>query len=1219
MHQSRKASIEAVETRLPAIEASILPFSVACLHLVADHILIFLISFTVNRHPFGYLTSTYSSPSTRSFYRSPDQTYLTNYADLHAPQCSPGSAVLKASSSIPLLLAWVKMFSAETGDRKARRPRGIRTKQRHVSEDAKDYGVIAHSCAAQDRFRRALGEVKSGTTEMQADAVLDIAAHQIQVEEVQEEVNSRLQSCRLEGQPTPRRHRTSSSVKIEDGWEQQYRLESICDAGTDGLRGSRESARKTQRIKVCTACSNVSGADDSEPAYPPLSRPSPAPAETLQMARTTMNSFTGAASKEYSCEMRIESGRELHEKPRGFGQVASCFDGNADPSEGSKQGGIRPQQELATESARDSKSSTSNVQAAAKSISSTGAKSSWKVADRIRNFEQKAVSTSNVTTPQQTNSRTRIAKEETPLVFPLHVRKFRRRTSAGSPVPRAETPLYRSQLGDEQYLHAPTPQRRSTLVGTPPGTPPPLEAGQDLAEFALQQANDEATKSKQGNQEPKVVSGGLTNKSAPSASLTRPGQVEKDAAPSQPGPPNTSGAAPTTERPLQSPGSTSSRGLLSPAVSRQRVNPFAHFHGTRGACVRHRRKYSQGSKEQREVKATRDLFSRGRSGAFLPVGLPQLTNLDATSPWRYLTRRIDTTKSYSDACPDCVAELHIRKRELGQSAGEQTQSSGTEGLRRIATNDGPASSTATDSASLSVPPNTQSSSFAAKGVQKGAPCESSPEVKPKDSALPVSGHGDTGLSRGDTFGSTLVEPATSGRTTPRSSLYAVSAADSSEKGLSVKEEWPDSSSIVSKPSSTPDSASDAPSDSQFTMVSPRQKTVHFRDPSQNGEDRRLVISRDLGEGYDAMILERGGRLERLVMNSRHGQPNAETMVKIARELLMVASTLSDAQAGQSVESCATSDTDRTVLVDRAPRYENPSDASPEDVLTLFDEATGTLEPGLVMREHWHEGADGAYATPSPTHQHHVEDDYEALREHFGVNGPYCSFAGTDDDLRAHARSGPSRDEAPRWPIPLNSSFASAQSLMTDRYRDSSDEQTQPLPAVRAHSRSSNLGSEELPITISSPRARHPSAANEPTLPSHVLRAEDTGSPTPQDQISPLFFTHSTAPSLGGSSAEPSPLVPPALPITYGNPTSPPAVSSPTSASSGTPAATSTPPQRPQLPGAFPGLTRADSKVIRHVMRMEIQNKAVQEAAEKERQARRQRSILLDAKKALGFK
>lgn len=1118
------------------------------------------------------------------------------------------------------------MFSAKSDDRKARKPYWIRTKQRHVSESAKYYGAIAHSRAGQGQFRGALREVEDTTSKMQVDGIHGDTAYQIQVEKVQEEVNSRRYSRQREGQSSPRRHRTSSSVKIEDGWERQYRLESICDTSADGLRGPREPARVTQRFKVRTACSIVSGADDSEPDYP-LLRPSSTPVKTMQIPRTALDSWTGAVFEESSCEMRIESRRAFDEKPMSLGQVASCFDGNVDPSESTKQDGVRPQPEPTTQSAANSKSGSSNVQAPAKPIS-TGAKSNSKVADRIRNFEQKAVPTPNIATPQQAKSPFRSAalqseykrkaEGDTPLVFPLHVRKFRRRTSAGSPVPRAETPLYRSQLGDEQYLHAPTPQRRSTLVGTPPGTPPPLEAGQDLAEFALQQANYEATKPKQSNQEPRGVSDALPNTSAPSVSLTQPSQAEKKAALSQPVPLSTSGA-PTSERPLQSPDSTSSRGLLSSTASIQRVNPFAHFHGTRGACVRHRRKYSQGSKEQREVKATRDLFSRGRSGAFLPVGLPQLTNLDATSPWKYLTRRIDTTKSYSDACPDCVAELHIRKRELGQSAGEQTHSSVPEGLRRIAANDGPASSTATDSASLSVPPNTQSSNLTAKDVQKAAAVGSPPEVKPKDSALPVSGNGETGLSRGDTFGSTLVEPATSGRTSPRSSLYSVSAAGSSEKGRPAREELPDSSSMVSKPSSTPDSTSDAPSDSQSTMVSPRQKSVHFRDPSQNGEDRRLVISRDLGEGYDAMILERGGRLERLVMNSRHGQPNAETMVKIARELLMVASTLTDAQAGQSTESCATSETDRTVLVDRGSRYESPDDASPEDVLTLFDEAAGTLEPGLVMREHWHEGADGAYATPSPNHEHHVEDDYEALREHFGVNGPYSSFVGTDDDLLAHTKTVPMRDDAPRWPIPLNSSFASAQSLMTDRYRDSSDEKMPLRPVARANSRGSNIGSEEIPITISPPKTKLLSPANEPTLPSHVLRAEDTGSPTPQDQISPLFFTHSTAPSLGGSSAEPSPLVPPALPTTSRDATSPPVLSSPTSASSGTPAATSTPPQRPQLPGAFPGLTRADSKVIRHVMRMEIQNKAVQEAAEKERQARRQRSILLDAKKALGFK
>ncbi|CAK3895800.1 Hypothetical predicted protein [Lecanosticta acicola] len=862
--------------------------------------------------------------------------------------------------------------------------------------------------------------------------------------------------------------------------------------------------------------------------------------------------------------------------------------------------------------------------------SNIGIKSGLKVADRIRNFEQRAVPSmsANAATRDKKfqhakdssgSDRSRTSKGETPLVFPLHLKKFRRRASGASPLLRAETPLYRSQPEGYQYLHAPLPQRRSTLVAnTPPGTPPPLEAGEDLAELALQQANDEAAKSGRNREEQKSTpdtSNDVLSSTAPSISLTEPNKTDPEDMSPEPAsraasqqsvnttadpPPTRAFQQPTaggkrTARALQPPAPVASSKFLSPTL-KQRINPFAHFHGTRGTCVRHGRKYGNGSREQRSAPAVREMFVKGRSGAYLPVGLPERTNVDATSPWRYLTNRIDASKSYSDACPDCVAELHIRKRELDQSSEGSVQPT-VQAVRKIATNDGSMNPIASGFATLSVPAD-QSNSNPPSVIEKQGVTESTKPAAetPEEVSVPFAGD-SAGLSRGDTFGSTLVEPSSSLRSSP----YPVSVASSNEKEKtsSMDGDGLASTRAGSEAQSSSGSVREEsyPADGeQPTSLGPRTKSVHFRDPPPTIEGGQLVISRDLGEGYDAMILERGGRLERLVMNSRHGQPNAETMARIARELLMVSSALSDAQAGLSPESSTTSETDRTVVVDRGSHVEFAQEVSDDEVISLFDEATGTLEPGL------------AHHTPSPIpHAQHpdIEGEYEALQEHFGVNEPYASFAEAGDSLLSRQALQPSQQSTSRWPIPLNYSFGSTQSLMTDRYRSSSDD-SQPPASIRVSSRNSNMGSEEVPITTSSPEAEQMSSS--PTLPSHVLRAEDTMSPTLPEPHSPLFFTSSTAPSLG----EPSPIFGKVLPIYPENPMSSPLPGPPTP----TAASPQVAPQSP--PESFRELSRADSKVIRHVMRMDIQNKAVQEAAEKERQARRQRSILADAKRALGI-
>ncbi|KAK4900290.1 hypothetical protein LTR27_002514 [Elasticomyces elasticus] len=79
-------------------------------------------------------------------------------------------------------------------------------------------------------------------------------------------------------------------------------------------------------------------------------------------------------------------------------------------------------------------------------------------------------------------------------------------------------------------------------------------------------------------------------------------------------------------------------------------SPVAYLSGTKDKCVRHGRKP--------ELKATNDMLDKGRTGVYYPTGFTVRQQTEVTSPWSL------TSKSgYTDPCPDCRAELSIRRRE----------------------------------------------------------------------------------------------------------------------------------------------------------------------------------------------------------------------------------------------------------------------------------------------------------------------------------------------------------------------------------------------------------------------------------------------------------------------------------------------------------------------------------------------------------------------------
>jgi hypothetical protein len=61
------------------------------------------------------------------------------------------------------------------------------------------------------------------------------------------------------------------------------------------------------------------------------------------------------------------------------------------------------------------------------------------------------------------------------------------------------------------------------------------------------------------------------------------------------------------------------------------------------------------------IGPTKDMVERGRSGAYIPIGKMQRSQLEATSPWSFAekAKRLHA----EDICPDCVAEQSLKKGE----------------------------------------------------------------------------------------------------------------------------------------------------------------------------------------------------------------------------------------------------------------------------------------------------------------------------------------------------------------------------------------------------------------------------------------------------------------------------------------------------------------------------------------------------------------------------
>lgn len=617
-----------------------------------------------------------------------------------------------------------------------------------------------------------------------------------------------------------------------------------------------------------------------------------------------------------------------------------------------------------------------------------------KVADRVKAFESKSKQHSAHTKGHREDTDTKKhGHQPMPLVFPLHVRKFSRRVRDGMTT-RAETPLYQAKPDDDPYIHAPLPQRTIPMVrdpvaeGSNSDTDDPLRVAPSTTEEAIRGLP--MSPRSFGNEQGPV-----------SSAQSWIGHYQVNA--------------------------TQSPTAQSTVPSDVGLNTFAYFHGTRGKCVRHGRKPSlRGLRTTSGIRCDAEKWGNG-----------------SRSLGRSQTMPVQESGNNNDACPDCVAELGIRKRETGLLSRNGESPS----LRTV---------------------NTM------------------PAIKLER------------LSR-DPHESTL-------RQADRSGTDSIEVQVADEEQNRPQQTMQSKNVRFRKPSQS--SSSSGYSQRQTSQIGTPQSVA------------QLVTTSDLGDGLDAVILERGGRLEQVVVNVRKGAPTAESLLKLSEELIKVATAIAAAEVSSRSPAV-----DNAVTSLEEPMVDfNNQQGGITQLLEHIDTATGGLGSGIwrtddfcVTSQTVSEGGvvakDFAFqqdppmfsfdsddsnetyrraSMPSPmsrlAKRQSIDADYSALRKHFGRGGSYDNLQmardiGFADRLEDRASRQPLLQSSPLGIGPVDPK--------SQRMEDWEEE-------VRSI--------EDVDDSTSVPRI----TVTEATLPSHILTAQDLAPP------SPLMFTESTCPSLYAS-------------------------------------------------------------------------------------------------------
>ncbi|KAK5109076.1 hypothetical protein LTR62_007532 [Meristemomyces frigidus] len=366
--------------------------------------------------------------------------------------------------------------------------------------------------------------------------------------------------------------------------------------------------------------------------------------------------------------------------------------------------------------------------------------------------------------------------------------------------------------------------------------------------------------------------------------------------------------------------------------------PAAYLSGTKDKCVRHGRKRG-------EQRATQDQVAKGRTGAYHPTGLFNPRQMEATSPWvvppdvefnfhlGMTNVQGRSARGYGEdsCCPDCRAELGIRRRE------------GMWGVMH-----------------------------------------------------PVS-----------------------------------------------EEDWLDEGA---EQAVTPAVARD------FTV---KQDVQRSRDPGifpgpVNDGQAGLVSCEDINDALYAVIFERNGELERVVMNKRYGQANPDILKRLAKELLAVAQDISNyadrAPATKSPASNQLKDPRRTlVLANRSTSKHDGNGCSVSDLMHLVDQAVHSLhnaihddktpskEQRLVHAQSFHDVKSLHLAAKD--HSHEEQKQAENPLPHVSKLSSLMSVIPTIHTRHpnrgaSHDHTMPSKHSAPS----VSESTSSSSSFNTDTHR-----------------------------------------------------------------------------------------------------------------------------------------------------------------------------------------
>lgn len=639
---------------------------------------------------------------------------------------------------------------------------------------------------------------------------------------------------------------------------------------------------------------------------------------------------------------------------------------------------------------------------------------------------------------------------------------------------RPDTPLHKSEPGDEHIIHAPAPTRRATLLNTKtsPGAAPPLD-----------------------------------NVSDPAAD------------------------------------STANEQEMHHSFSREvRLKPTAHFHGTRGHCVRHGRKLRRNTGQvPRDVKPARSIFDRPKDGAYHPFGFIQpsrhlkRSNLDATNPYNFLTSRVGDEQAHTDVCPDCHAELRIRRREtlgaINSSAQDWTCSK-----RQVS------------------PPKKES-----MAAQQGFLSPRPPGRERSPNSMIVECSSPSPLSPMTASAPSLTQRYTAHKPSEQyldqESREQTCIPEATSPCSSTRSNW---HSVRGTP--TTPTAPTAP-------TRERSRAVHFEDSPSRDDGNGLIVAQDLGDGLDAMIMERGGRLERVVVNLRKSVSMVEMMAKLAQELVSVSTALANAKAAteQAVDGRSqVEDAVRATVVGSGSSSGGSLGPLMDEMMHLVTDTTGDLGSDIVLDE------PKQFVEDTPTISAEHSDFEDACKE---LNLPVAP---------------------PRLPSPQERLIM--RQGMEDEYRALLEHFGTNSNSRRPDDRTAeiNLGSPQLPITLTRSSI---SSTDGPTLPSHILRTRDFAASPPLQKQNPGANLLVPSRTSGRTSpASPSIFTPSSLALT------------PTDGTALMRGGYFT-----ALGGRYqrlksPSQVRADSQVIRHAMRME-KHKAVEEAAAVERKVRRGRAAV----------